>query len=991
MPRSFSLIRSLIPALALFALSISMQAQVNLATLLGNLSDSTGAAVTAARVTVTNLETGEARTVESNGTGYFEAPLLPVGSYRIRIEKDGFKREERTGIVLQTGDRVRVNASLEVGSINETISVTAETPLLKTDATDLGVVIDTKKITELPLNGRSFIQLIGLQPGVVQGNALNGRPTVHFGGLGARSSTYNVDGTDASFIETSTAGDASGRSLINTVSVESIREFRVTSSTFSAETGRTSGASVNIVTKSGGNEFHGVLFHFLRNNAFDAKNFFLTDRPVPPLRHNQFGGNLGGPVLRNKLFFFGGYEGVRLRREQIITGNVPTPDLRQAVPAALRPAMNAYPSSFTPTANRFVGLHRRTDAFRDDENSYTGRLDYIWGKHNTFIRGNYNHYDQSVPNLIEANRQIFPFRSPVITLADSWLLSNSSVNEFRVGFNRNFLDRLNTTFPGGAGGVEVSGIFGADFQSRLRFANNAYTVQDTFSHVSGKHTIKFGFESRRVQTGRIQQQNPNHTFANIDALLVNNPVRVRAIFGNPGIGLRQTQLGLFAQDDYRLSRRLTLNLGLRWEYYTVMNEVAGRLYNTTGDPLGGFNARGQGIYRPDRDNFDPRIGFSLDLFGNQKTIVRSGFGVFHTPISPIFVYNMAFLGPTIPFQVDFTQADFPGMSFPFPRSIVDNPSGSSAVLGRTVLDYDRRDEYSTQWNFVIQQSLSPNMAFQAAYVGNRGQKMMALRDMNMFDPALGRRPVPTVGGVVHMENAGHSSYHALQLSFNRRFHKGLTLDAYYTYAKTLQYHSADVNAANQTVVQDMDNIAGSHGPKEFDLRHVFTWTGSYEIPVFKSWQQPLAKTIFGGWTVQTISTMRSGLPVNVFLGSDRRGNQIPTSQRPDRVAGAPSKPAEQSVSSWLLASAFTTPALRSFGNLGYNTERGPGVWNSDISFFKNFLFGESKKLQFRAELFNAFNHARFANPVNTLTNPLFGRITVADAPREVQFALKFYF
>ncbi|MBL8229425.1 MAG: TonB-dependent receptor [Bryobacterales bacterium] len=967
-------------------------AQANLGTILGTITDPSGALIPSAQVTATNLATNESRSATTNETGYYEIPLLPPGQYKLVIEATGFKREERTGITLLTGERVRISAAMQVGSTSETIEVTEGAPLVKTDSTELGVVIDNKKIVDMPLNGRNFIQLIGLQPGVIAGGGMGGRPGIQYGGLSVWSSTYNLDGTDASFIETSTPGDASGLSLINTISVENIQEFKVSTNSFSAETGRASAAAVNIISKSGTNQYHGTLFHFLRNEKLDARNFFLTGQPRPPLRHNQFGGNAGGPIKRDRIFFFGGYEAVRLRRAQVITGNVPSLTLRQTAPQIYRQALDAYPSTFTPTANPNVGLHRRNENYRDDTDTFNGRVDWLWKGHNSFFRYNYNDLDQARPQLVPTNFQIFPIRAHIATLSDTFNITPTVVNEFRLGYNRSYINRINTTFTGGQGGIAVTGLFGDDFQSRLRFANNSYTVVDNLSSIRGKHTLRGGFEIRRVQSSRIQQQNPVHNFPNLQTFLNNDPESVRVIYGNPGVGLRQTNFGFYVQDDFRASRKLTLNLGLRYEYYTVWNEVAGRFFNTVGDPFGAWNAKGQGIYKPDRNNFAPRVGLAYDVFGNQRTVIRGGAGVYYAPVPAAHLYSQPFISPTVPFFDVIGRSDFPGLSFPFPRAAIDNPGSSNNIQGRTVWDYNRRDEYSMQWNFSIQQAIGKDMAVQATYAGNRGIKSFATRTTNNFDPALGRRPVPTIGEILVNENAGSSSYNSLQLSFNKRYSKGFTFDAYYTWAKAIIYHSTDGGFPSQSILQDPDNIAGSRGLKQANPLHMFVFTGTLAIPTPALINNNLiSRTVLSGWSVQNILNIRSGLPVNIFSGRDTRGNRITNSQRPDSVPGVDWRAQNQSIGNWINRAAFAFPATGRFGNVGYNTAFGPGVWNSDMSIFKNFKVREKAQIQFRFEMFNAFNVARFGQPVGTLTNPLFGQITTADTPREIQLALKFYF
>jgi hypothetical protein len=386
------------------------------------------------------------------------------------------------------------------------------------------------------------------------------------------------------------------------------------------------------------------------------------------------------------------------------------------------------------------------------------------------------------------------------------------------------------------------------------------------------------------------------------------------------------------------------------------------------------------------------VGLAYDLFGNQRTVIRSGIGLYYAPLPAAHLYSQPFISPTVPFFDVIGRGDFPGLSFPFPRTAIDNPGSSNNVQGRTIWDYKRNDEYSIQWNFSTQQALGRDMAVQATYAGNRGINSFATRTANNFDPALNRRPVPTIGEILVNENAGRSSYNSLQLSFNKRYSKGFTFDAYYTWAKAMIYHSTDGGFPSQSILQDPDNIAGSRGLKSANPIQMFVMTGTMAIPTpnFVA-SSKSANSVLGGWSVQSILNMRSGLPVNIFSGRDTRGNRITGSQRPDAVPGVDWRAPNQSISNWINRNAFAFPAARQFGNLGYNTAFGAGVWNADLSVFKGFQIGEKTQVQFRMEMFNAFNVARFGTPVNTLTNPLFGQITTADTPREIQLALKLYF
>ena len=406
---------SLATALLLFLAAMPPAiAQIAGGSIVGNIFDPSGAPIPGAIVRATNLASNQTTEVHTNGTGYYEFPLLPAGSYQIAVEHAGFQRAENKAFDLNSGTRPRIDLTLAVGTLSENVQVVEKAPLLNTTSTDLGRVIEGSKVESLPLNGRNFQQLVGLQAGVVNspGSSAGGRGGIEFNGSPALGNNLLLDGVDMSFGEVNgtasdASGGASGGAHINTVSVEAIAEFKATGSAFSAEYGRATGGILSVTTKSGTNQFHGTAYEYFRNDALDANNFFsnLGGLKKPPLRWNQYGGNLGGPLRKDRIFFFFNYEGAKVRQNAAIAGNVPTPALLAELPAKIADALRALPATFTPTSNPLVGLHRRDDSRTDDENTYLSRVDGMFGLHRVAARFSYNQQDVTIPNLRPENRR----------------------------------------------------------------------------------------------------------------------------------------------------------------------------------------------------------------------------------------------------------------------------------------------------------------------------------------------------------------------------------------------------------------------------------------------------------------------------------------------------------------------------------------------------------------------------------------------------------
>ncbi|MBO0860958.1 MAG: TonB-dependent receptor, partial [Chloracidobacterium sp.] len=664
--------------LLLSALTCAIYAQIGGGSIVGAVSDEGGAALPAAAVKVTNVKTNATNTTVTNAQGYYEFPLLPAGRYVIEVAAQGFQTAKSQEVELNSGTRPKFDFSLKAGVVSDAVNVTAATPLVNATTTDLGVVINQNKVESLPLNGRNYQQLVGLQAGVVNApsNPAGGRGGIEFNGSPALGNNLLLDGVDMSFGEVNATGGAAAGAdgpLINAVSVEAIQEFKASGSAFSAEYGRATGGVLNITTKSGTNQFHGTAFEYFRNDALDANSFFsnLNGLDKPPLRWNQFGGNLGGPIRRDRLFFFFNYEGAIVRRAAQIAGNVPTPALLAQVTPEIREALSQLPQDFTPTSNPLIGLHTRNDQTRNDEHTYLGRIDWALGNHRISGRYNYNHQDFVNPQLMPDHPQIYPNRTHNLALQDNFTISPTMFNELRVGFNRADLDRNFKDFDQLSAFLTVTtGNLNASLLSFIHFTTDTYSIADNFTNIHGNHTFKTGFEIRDVRSYREQGGLPTHTYNNTADLIADRPANIQLIFNTSKRNFT-TNYGFYAQDDWRITPRFQLNLGLRYEYYTPLTGA----YNITGsDPFGAFGTSNNDAYvASDKNNFAPRMGLVWEILGDQKLVMRAGGGLTYAPPQPIFYYDMAFADPRLPFLATFTPTDVPSsvdISFPFPQSFV---------------------------------------------------------------------------------------------------------------------------------------------------------------------------------------------------------------------------------------------------------------------------------------------------------------------------------
>ncbi len=1030
------------------------------ATITGIVSDASGAVIPGVEVTVTNTGTRQARNVVTDEVGRYYAAALPPGSYEVLASLAGFNNVLHSGITLTVGREVVVDFKLNPGQLSETIDVTGEAPIVQTTSSSVAELVDEAKIRALPLNGRSFDQLIYLQPGINVATSAGSSPNqgrgVKFSANGARltSNYFMLDGTDINDSQNFTPGGSGGQLF----GVESIQEFQVITHNQGAQYGRSMGGIINAVTRSGTNEFHGSVYEFLRNSALDAKNFFDDPRaPIPPFKRNQFGGTFGGPISRDHLFFFANYEGLRERLGVSKNALVPDEQARRGilpgrpqitVNPAVVPYLNLYPLPNGPSTSGGIAQYRFTQTQPTTVDYTTGRVDWIPNqKHSFFTRYT---IDNSSKLRLEAADHIVglfaenePHRNQYVTLGWTQTVSPTFINMARFGFNRSTtlvdLEKLGNVpdslafIPGAPfGRMTVAGMSPccATINDPRYFRMNSFQPSDDVSITVGRHALKTGFVVERFQwnTANYNRVGGDYVFDGLESFLLGRVQSVEFPFpgSTPVRGIRATLFGVYFQDDFKVSRKLTLNMGLRYELTTVPTEVNGRMSFLDG-PMD-TTLENKPPFDGNHLNFAPRLGFAWDVAGNGRTAIRGGFGMYYDQILLNQFLNLFDRQPPLWSSTRLG----PGAPFPNPMSAAVNPVFSP----QTIVADDYQTPYMYQYNLTVQREVMANLGVSIGYVGSIGKHLVQRFDGNtpipqvradgsFFTPAGSPRRNPAWGGLQTRRLSGFSTYNALQFSVTRRLAQGLQFQGSYSFAKSIDttsglFSEESTNAA--TGALNPDRLFNEKGLSNFDIRHNAVMNFNYELP-FGGNVTGAARHIVSGWGIGGIITLAGGVPFTVENSGNRSRNGAAGadfSDRPNLAPGAGNNPTKGTSAGctfagtsvragarlgtpelWFDPCAFIPQELGTFGNLGRNTLIGPGVQLFDFSVNKHFQITESTELEFRSEFFNLFNHANFTAPL-TNTRRIFdnngrlvgspGTITQTSTPsRQIQFGLKLIF
>jgi hypothetical protein len=1057
--------------------AVSLAAQTFRGTILGSVTDSSGAVLTGASVAARNTATGLQRTTQTSGDGSYSIPELPIGTYEVTASQAGFQTWFTRVDVTVASER-RVDAQLKLGSVTEKVEVSAESlPQVETTSDTLGGTLIASDVKDLPVNGRDYIKLIYLNPGITGSPDQASDSPGSYGlfsmnGARGRSNNFLLDGTDMNdgYRNLPAINEAGVFGTPATIlPVDAIAELRVLSN-FEPEYGRNAGATINMVTKSGGNALHGSALEFFRSNALDARNYFNPKgQPQAPFHNNQFGGSLGGPIVKNKTFFFVNYEGQREKVGVVTLGCVPDPAQIAADIAANGPpnpviakllAQHAWPkpnipgtfgtpsapgtgedlgcrgvhnaSVISPSYNRVDSMIAKIDHSFTPRDLLTGR--YYFGDS-----------EQAFPLQLTASggqlpgfNTFTPTRVQLVSLSYVHTVSSHKVNELRYGWNRfaeGFLAEDRAFHPSsiglsvgtglsdqglpimivaGSSGFAQLGATSGDPRTRVDTNNQ---LIDSFSWKANKHDIKFGFEYRRTTIrqffgkylrGRLQ-------FLSLSDFLAGN---LNTNFGKSiqytGDSTRHTyenNFGLYVQDSYRISPQVTLNFGLRWDYFGVVGEKNNLLSNITNFDTAAstFTLTQVGspglkrLYEPDYNNFSPRVSIAWDVNGKGKTVIRAGAGIFYDAFSQDF-----FLGH-LPFSPFFD----PGPAYnPIgARQIIPAAANPTIVAGAPVFgaadcasvecdtfSVDRKlsTPYMENYNLNVQQQLGAKWVLQVGYVGSQGRHLFRFRDINQPSQTditaadlacncinafifprgpFGNNPYGAYY-MLHQETTAKSNYNSLQTTLRVRDWHGITSNVNYVWSKSLDNASdGDDFVPNAAQPNDSTRPQLEYGPSNFHVPHRFTWIFAYDVPnTSGSW-----KHLKNGWGVDSTVTLQSGQPFNLNFTADDFSGSATGDDRPDVVGPIVYHP--NNPSSFVDLSAFAIPCTvnpatatggsasdcipgtRHFGNMGRNSLRGPAYKQWDLAIHKNTAIGERVNLQIRAEFFNVLNHPNFANPV----------------------------
>lgn len=1055
-------------------------AQVTTADVVGTVSDSTGALLPGVTVTARSDATGNVETAVTDVGGNFQILRLPPGRYRVTTDLQGFKTVD-SDVTLAIGDRYRLGLKLEVGAVEEHLTVVAQTPLLQTETAAMAVLVDERAMQDLPLNGRNFVRLAQLAPGAHEGlpNSLSSgnRPDDR-----RQSSSISINGQDTSLNNFLIDGLDNNERFIGTVivrpSVDAIQEMRVETNSFSAELGRAAGGVINVVTKSGTNQLHGSAFEFYRNEAFDARNFFAVSGPKPEFKLHQFGGSLGGRIVADKSFFFVDYAGLRLRQGNTYTSTVPTLGMRRGDFSGLAPIFDPltgapFPNNQIPAsrmdraamaltnlfpipanaalANNFTYSPTKTQ--RDD--SFDIRVDHRFDNNNVlFGRYSYNNTTTVLPDSLPPvdgvtpgglGNTIFPGTSrqkpQAAQVNFDHVLSPKLVLEAKGGFSRYDAGTLTSNYglnvsqQIGIPGINIDGDLDSSGLSRITIAgftelgdagfipliiaNDLWQGISTLTYITGAHSLKVGVDVKHRAVVAKQSASARGLFAfngnftsNAGAAGTGHPF-ASFLLGYPSSSSRNKYLvkptylsmeaSSFAQYDWRVRSWMTLNLGVRYDYFGQFSEADNQISNVdlaAGKVLvAGRDTSATAGLAADLNNFAPRIGFAATVV--PSTVVRGGYGISYTP--PVQGTSGALRNPPFVSLFDITPNSFVPINRLSDGLPIPAPTSTTAPTGALLpIDFNIAMPWVHQFNVAVQRELAGQMAATVAYVGVLSRDQVVNIAVNTPPPGPGavqpRRPLvnvfPSVAGINYRTNAQSSNYRAVQLILDKRFSAGWGGRVGYTWshhrvtAPDSQYPLSSIPPGVNPFPALLNNIIYETADAAQDIRHRLTFGVNYELAVARD-ATGLTGFLAKGWQVNVIGVMQSGTAFNITNGTAR--SNTGSGDRPNQIKDPNLPSGDRTLTRWFDTSAFEAQPLFTIGNTALNSMHGPGFAGLDLSFFKDFVPRDGTRIQFRIETFNVTNRANFGNPGGALGTAAFGVISSAGQARNVQFALKYIF
>jgi hypothetical protein len=1030
------------------------QAQMVGGTISGDVVDPGGAAVARAEVLIRDDETGSERKILTSESGAFSAPSVAVGAYTVTVSREGFSPLSRTGIELTVGQNVQLHLALAVGNVQQTVSVVDTPAVVDVSTLQTQGLVDERQVKELPLNGRSFDQLIQMNPASVS------YTTQRSGGVGTSNSSvgnmYSVSGrrpqdnlfllngieyTGASLINV-TPGGTSGQLL----GVDAVREFNVVSDTYGANYGKRTGAQISIITASGGNQVHGSVYEFLRNSALDARNYF-DQAKIPEFQRNDFGAALGGPLRHDKLFGFGNYEGYRQHLGLSAVSFVPDNASRAAATASVRPLLELWPFANGPELLNPNGTDSGiAEAFANPpqhvrEDFGTTRIDANLTQ-NDLLFGVYtvDDSDANTPSQNPYSTIYERLREQVLSAQEQHVFSPSLLNTLRFGYSRAafyFTGQVPVAAPSWVGGAPIGAIVisgstasngasqitqaGANTGSNNQAVRNLFTVDEHVFWSRGRHQLEAGVWLQRLQSNDnlAQNQYGQASFSTLSSFLQGNVATFTVVPAPTALGWRSLFAAAFIEDAWKVTPRLEVRAGFRSESTTGWNEAHGRASNygftngviNTNPTVGGsalFETRAK--FMP-----EPRIGLAYDLFGNGKTVVRASFGV-HRALLDALDYR---LDQTAPFNTTLSFSNVTVNQLP---SLATGTVSGSGQISPSNVQPDIQTPTVLAWTFKIEQQIDRATSLTVGYVGSHGYHQILSEDQNtpptvicpascpaelasgtIYYPTTNKAN-PNVANTTSWVSEGISNYNGLEVDVRRQFARGLQLRGVYTYASNLDDGSAwntSVSANTPAFVMYPGNPGLDYGPAATNIRHAAAINGTWELPFHHD-------ALVNGWSLRGIATLQSGFPLSPQLGYNSTGNgDTRNPARPNLAPGFTGRLYPKTVQQWFNPAAFAAPYPGTFGNLGRDTLTGPGLSELDLALAKSTTIHERLRAQFRAEFFNVLNHSNFTtpNPVvyssgptpKTLTaaatlSPTAGVISAtATTSRQIQFGLKLLF